>query len=398
MQFFKKPFVIAAIAVFAFASFGILGGSVLAAEVRTRDVTISEDEYIDDDLFLFGGDIVVDGVVTGDLVAVGDNVVISGTVGGDVYAGGGEVTISGELGKSLFATGGRIKISGVVERNVYIGGGMVLFCSDVLVMGDLLVGGGQLDLDGWVGDYLLEVGGNIDVQAEVGDDLNISGGVVKADEDNVGGDFKVTVNDKESEDFSWLTRRAGDEAQNLARNSVVIGLFTRILWFLGMFLVGVLFIRFVPVKTRDVVDKISKNLGEFMWSMAIGLLVTSALPIAAVLLAITIVGAPVAILLVAIFLFLVFFGSVWADMAVGQRITGALGYKKGDLYVPLLTGQILRAILMLIPCVGVLYALVMAWAVVGAAVRMKFERVQVSTGGKRTKMKSDSSLKKEKKK
>lgn len=353
-------------------------GLVSAVEIRTRDTTISEEEYVDDDLFLFGNEITVDGTVTGDLVASGEKVTISGSVAGNVYASGGEVFVSGEVGKSLYAAGGRVKVSGMVERNAYLAGGMILVSSDAYVKEDLLVGGGQLDLDGLVGDDLWATGGNIDIQSQVEDDLIVSGGVVSAVEENVGGDYKVSSN-KEGTDIGWKGDDLANEIDQAAKGSFFFTALLRVLWFFGMILVGVLMIRYVPVKTGDMVKNVGSDIGEFLLSMAVGLLISAALPLVVIFLLITVIGAPLALLLVGLVLFLVIFGSLWVDTAIGSKILSVFGYKDKNLYASLVAGRVVRAVITLIPCVGALYSMVLAWVVIGAAVRMKFERVRKST-------------------
>jgi len=90
------------------------------------------------------------------------------------------------------------------------------------------------------------------------------------------------------------------------------------------------------------------------------------------------VGAPLSVLLAGLALFLVIFGAVWADIAVGQKVLTALGYSGKNMYAPLFAGRVLRLIVTLVPCVGALYGFVLSWAVVGAAVRMKFDRIEGS--------------------
>jgi hypothetical protein len=357
---------------------GIGAGTVAALEIRTRDTSISEEEYIDDDLFLFGDEITVDGTVTGDLVASGDRVTITGTVGGNVYVSGGEVLISGEIGRSLYAAGGRVKISGEVERSIYTAGGMVLISSDARIDEDLLAAGGQLDIGGIIGDDVWAAGGNVDSQARVEGDFIVSGGVIRADEDDVAGDYKVNQGRTGA---GWIWEEDGsDEVQKAVKGSVITTAFLRIMWFLGSVLVGVILIWLLPVKTSDIVDKIGLDMGEFVWSLLVGLLVTAAAPLAIILLVATVLGAPVAFLFVGLLVFLLVFGSLWFDMAIGSRILEAFGYTDSRLFASLLVGKAIRALIILIPCIGALYSLITAWVVVGAAVRMKLEKVQESRG------------------
>ena len=86
------------------ASILLLGVGVAVAggdpndKVLTGDrVTIEAGETVGHDLYVFGGDLVVDGMVEGDLVAGAGMVTINGTVDGDLVVGSGRVFVNGEV-------------------------------------------------------------------------------------------------------------------------------------------------------------------------------------------------------------------------------------------------------------------------------------------------------------
>ena len=69
---------------FAFAQ----SETFLDGKVRTGDsIRVGGDDVVDGDLYIFGGDVSIDGRVTGDLVVFAGQVSISGEIGGDVMAG-----------------------------------------------------------------------------------------------------------------------------------------------------------------------------------------------------------------------------------------------------------------------------------------------------------------------
>src|SRR5689334_23070524 len=75
-----------------------------AAVVRSGDkVTIAADETIDDDLYVFAGEIVIDGRVDGDVIAFGRQITVNGKVSGNVMAAGQTVVIVGEAGGARIA-------------------------------------------------------------------------------------------------------------------------------------------------------------------------------------------------------------------------------------------------------------------------------------------------------
>ena len=67
----------------------IVPATALAAEVRSGDtVTVGPDQIIDDDLYVFGNNVLVQGSVHGDVIAAGSSVTIAGHVTGSVMAAG----------------------------------------------------------------------------------------------------------------------------------------------------------------------------------------------------------------------------------------------------------------------------------------------------------------------
>ena len=79
-----------------------------AAEFRTGDydtgyqVIVAEDEVIEDDLYVFGANVIIRGKITGDLITSCRELEILGTgiVEGNVLAAGQKVTISGKVNSS----------------------------------------------------------------------------------------------------------------------------------------------------------------------------------------------------------------------------------------------------------------------------------------------------------
>ena len=74
---------------------------VLAADLRGGEtVIIASGEVIDDDLYIAGTNIVIDGTVNGDIFGGGTTITINGNVNGSVTLGGQNVTINGDIAHS----------------------------------------------------------------------------------------------------------------------------------------------------------------------------------------------------------------------------------------------------------------------------------------------------------
>lgn len=79
------------------------------------------------DLYVGAGNAVISGQVTDDVVIVGGNTTITGNVGGDVRVMGGQTTITGTVGGDIFVIGGSLTVGGETLGDVdFIGGHFVL--------------------------------------------------------------------------------------------------------------------------------------------------------------------------------------------------------------------------------------------------------------------------------
>ena len=163
----------------------LLGVSVVAAggdpndKVLTGDrVTIEAGETVSHDLYVFGGDLVVDGTVEGDLVAGAGTVTINGTVEGDLVVGSGRVFVNGEVTGDVRAGAGEVTVDGTVGEDLLAGTGVLRISAAGEVGEDLIFGAGQVVVDGTVDGSVLgtaseytrtgTVGGTEDVTIETG--------------------------------------------------------------------------------------------------------------------------------------------------------------------------------------------------------------------------------------
>lgn len=142
-------------------------------------VVVPASEVVNDDLYLSGNEIVVDGTINGDLVAFGATITINGTVNGDVIAAGQTVVINGEVADDARIAGSVLFIG----ENARIGSDLVSAAYSLEVRAGALIGqdalfaGGQALIAGEITRNLqvataaLELRGTVggDVTAEVGE-------------------------------------------------------------------------------------------------------------------------------------------------------------------------------------------------------------------------------------
>ncbi|WP_298582798.1 polymer-forming cytoskeletal protein [uncultured Kocuria sp.] len=177
----RLPTLLTLLALLATALAGVLltAPAAGAAEIRGEEnVVVAADEVVDDDLYVTGGDVVVDGTVRGDLLVAGGTVTVNGTVEGDLMAAAQTVVIEGTVGddarvaSQVLLLGEQARVADDLVTAGYsletrpgaeIGGDVLLGAYQALLAGtidgDVTAGAAALALAGAIGG---------DVQADVG--------------------------------------------------------------------------------------------------------------------------------------------------------------------------------------------------------------------------------------
>ena len=151
--------------------------AAFAADARTDDkVIIEAGETVNDDLYVAGETVQIDGTVNGDVIVGASTVIVNGTVNGDLMGGASEIIINGSVNDDIRAGGYAITVNGSVGGDL-LGGGYGIHVADAgSVGGDVLAGGLNVAIDGSVGGDVqfgalgVRINGSVggDVKGEVG--------------------------------------------------------------------------------------------------------------------------------------------------------------------------------------------------------------------------------------
>jgi len=138
-----------------------------------EDGIIEEGEIIDDDLFI-GGDIVeINGTVNGDVFASGSIVKVNGTINGSLVSGGQTIFINGKVSGSVYAGSMTITLGPETEigRNMFYGGFNLSAEEGSVIHRDLLVGAYQVLLAGEIGRDVQAGVGALDIEGSIGNNV-----------------------------------------------------------------------------------------------------------------------------------------------------------------------------------------------------------------------------------
>jgi len=165
--------------VVAMAATAIHTGTTQAAEFRSGDkVVVDEDEVVEDDLYVFAGEVEIDGTVKGDLVTFSGQITVNGSVEGDLIAVGQTVVLAGSVGDDIRMAGQVLKLAtgADVADDVIAAGFSLEGEEESAVEGSAYYAGYQSRFAGSVGRDLVAAMANCELSGTVGGDMRVEVG------------------------------------------------------------------------------------------------------------------------------------------------------------------------------------------------------------------------------
>lgn len=326
--------------------------------IVVEDEPITEDVYvvatsgrvegrIEGDLVITTGDLSISGVITGDVLALTSGTVLveqDGVVEGSVRTVTPQVQIDGDVGGDLFVTGLRAGIggSGAVGR-------------------DVIVFGGTLTIDGAVGRDVRGRVFSASVAGAVGRDVDLA---VRQLAVVTGASVAGDVLYRSPSDAAIAAGTVdGQVVQLPAQSNFIFGVIlavANIIGFLAFIVSGIILLWLFRGTGAASVEAVERHPIK---TLLIGVAALIGAPVLVVVLAVTLVGVPLAVSLLLVFLSALMFGPVPAVAAAGDVILR----RKGGLFGAFLLGAVLwRLGIWLIPFVGaLLYLAGLFWGVGG---------------------------------
>jgi hypothetical protein len=296
-----------------------LGITIQAFSFRLEygnNVVITRPVY--EDLYISGGSVTINAPVFGDLICTGGTVNINDSVSNDIIVAGGTVTFNGYVGDDIRCAGGRLYVQKNIGGDLVIAGGQVTVNRDVAIGGGLLMGGGEITFNGTVSKSVKAGFGSLVFNGRAEKDIDIRGGdlqmngtvigpaIIAANKITIGNDasFHNNVrywNDKGSADFRQSIKNGKavyDPSLKIETGRwyylggvSVLGL----LWYIGMALLMIIIIEYLFNVTLQKAGDTVFN--KTLRSLGFGFLFFIAVPVAAIIAFITIIGIPVGLLL-----------------------------------------------------------------------------------------------------
>jgi hypothetical protein len=310
------------------------------------------------DHFAAGENVTVSAPVAGDLLAAGRAVACDGNVGGDAVLAGGTVQMNCVVAQNAYAAGGDVTVDGTVSHNARVAGGNVQVAPAARINGGLTVAAGNTHMNGTVGDYLQAAGGTLFIDGSVGGNVEASVSQLElGPKALIMGRLRYRSPNELRQDpaarvlggIEYIPTRQGvSRARGLAR----FLFFLFFVWTLGLIVLVTVLILLMPRLIGGVVQTLESRPGV---SVLLGFALLICIPVASLILLITLVGAPLALVVMAAYCVLLIVGYVVTGAAVGDWLWKRMrraATTTGPRVLAAIVGIIILTVLGSIPVLG----------------------------------------------
>jgi hypothetical protein len=347
----------------------------LAADTRTGDnVNVGAGEVVNDDLYLAGSEVTVDGKVNGDVIAIGNRVTINGEVNGSIITAASTVIVNGRVSNAVRALGNNVILKSKIGGDLVAVAGTVTTSPESEIGIDLLASATIINVKGPVGRNIICDAGPLDISNRVGGKVLAKATEVKIEapaviEGNL--DYTsaneatiasgATVRGKVSRIDVAKAEAVSEQTIAGAISALISAIIAFILGFIIILVIlkyaaALLFGLVLVLLAKKYVEEAVQTLRNKPWPcLGWGALIAVLVPIAAAILCAVIIGIPLAIAGLAIYIIALYTGHIITAIWLGRWMLRKLDQEatSAQLIAALALGLLVIYILALIPFVSI---------------------------------------------
>jgi len=351
--------------------FSLMAGSACWAgwenQAINSNILLPTDRVFENPYYAAGENIIIQSLMKDDVYLAGENIEISGPVEGDVIAVGSNVIISSEIKGNLRVIAKTVIIKGKIEKNVTVAGAIVTITPEAEIGRNLILAGSNVEINGKIGKNIYGVAINMSINSEILGSaylkIDPEGSLILYPQANILGDLEYTAA-KTAEIKSGakiglkekFTEWQIEQKSPLRDRFNLIFLTWWLAGFFGALVVGLILVILFKDYTLKVQKQMDKNI---LLAMAKGLICFIVMPIALIILAVTMIGLPLALILGALYVTLLYVVKIFVGVYLGEKAIRLFNKK---LPIPLIwsmiAGLVIIYILFLLPYIGWLIKLI----------------------------------------
>jgi Putative zinc-finger len=316
-------------------------------------ISVPRGDTVNDTLLVMAREANIDGTITGDLIVFGRRVSVDGSVKGDVICFARNLEVKGKVEGNIYNFAQTLRIEGQAGRSVTTFTHTMELPTQGRIGADLLAFAEEANLDGSIARDAVTFSENTSVRGKIGRDFSShSDRIMLAAPAQVSGDFTARVRKAERVQIGEGVVISGKtDVQVRAKRSRYAGpgfYIWQAVTLVGAWIVGMLLAALFPAAFAFT----PKSGSEFAWRTAVGFLVLLATPIAALLLAITLVGLPLGLIALGLWVLILYFAKIFVAATVAQQVFKPAGTTARAMAVPLLASLLIVWIAINLPFVG----------------------------------------------
>lgn len=300
------------------------------------------------------------------MFTAGDDVSTNNTVKGIDFTAGNNLNISGSSEYGMFA-GNSIKFKGMVTRDLFIAGNDIVIDSSANIARDLYVAGNSVTISADIKGNVFLAAREVSIDSkEIDGDVTLTGNKLTiSDNTKINGTLKYNDNIEYSNTNASIKEvktyhvedNNKDEIPSIS--SILLGIVTSFLVALAIYLL-------LPASYK-VLDEVKKD--KVLKTFGNGFLFLIAVPVISIVLMISIVCMPLAIITLILYGIIIYLSSIISSVYFG-RLIGNKVLKLNNVYLQMLIGIVITELVKLIPVIGGLYSFVIIVLGVGLVYNM----------------------------
>lgn len=329
-------------------------------------VSVASDDTIDGSAYLAGSSVDVSGKVNGDLYCAGQNITISGEVTGDILCAGQTVTVSGTVAGNVRLAGQTVSLSGNIGKSASLAGQTITLHKDGQVAQDVTIMGQITSIGGYIGRDLVISSLAANINSTIG--RNVSANIETLDLAKgaaIGGTLNYTSPQKltNAEGSVVAGKVTYTEMKERAENAKsTFNPFAAIIWSFMLLVSAVILVLLFPRFLHDTTQTSTKSASQALLTILIGFVTGTVVPVAILLLLITIIGIPFAIVTLVAWILIVMLSGAVAAYYVGRIVWRT----QPNAIFTMLVGALIIVVTLTIPVLNVFIYLLAVWYGSGA--------------------------------
>lgn len=372
----KRPFRRAALTLILVIVLGftLLGATAMASSIAEQGAisTLDSGYTLDGTGFFAGNTVVVNGDVNGSAFAAGTNIYINGTVNGDLFVAGTNIEINGTVLGNIYGAGQDITYnSNTSQGDVAFAGQRIYISTDAVANRELFAAGTIVNIDGTVARDFYGAGADITISGTVGRNVWLDAQDIQLlSSGTIGGDLYYRSEQKANlrsgtiqGNTEWKkVERTHEMTQRTWSSRLMGALFTIVS--------SILIWTAITLLKPEVWEKTSaKIFAQPLKTLGVGALALIVTPILTILIMLTVVGIPLAVLMGTFYGIFLYLSRIIVAVFIGKWLAKSLGWKEvhKGFWLTLL-GLILITVLAMVPYLRILIWLLVVFTGLGSLI------------------------------